>query len=89
MCQTLDIISFILHRSREDEKKNRGVPSVAQWVKDQLSQLKSLQRCRFNPQAQHSGLKDPVLLQLWSRSQSLAQELLYAVVVAIKKFFFR
>ena len=37
------------------------------------------------PLTQCSGFKDPVLLQLWLRFNSLAQEFLYAVGMAMKK----
>ena len=52
-------------------KKNDtlGVPAVAQWVKNPTVAAQVTAEVQVQPLAQHSGLKDPVLLQLQSRSQ--------------------
>ena len=43
------------------------VPAIVQWVKNQLQQLRSPRRLRFNHR--HNGLKDLALPQLQCRSQ--------------------
>ena len=46
-----------------------GVPIVAQWVKNLTAVVQSVAEVQVQSPAWHSGLKDPVLLQLWQRSQ--------------------
>ena len=42
----------------EQKKRQRGVPTVAKWVKDpQMLWLRSLRRWGFNPLAWHTGLR--------------------------------
>ena len=45
-----------------------GVPSVAQWVKNPSTEARVTAQVRVRSPAQHSGLKDPILPQLWHRS---------------------
>ena len=46
-----------------------GVPAVVQWVKNPTVAARVAAEARAQFPALHSGLKDPVLPQLWCRSQ--------------------
>ena len=48
---------------------NVGVTTVAQWVKNPNAAAQVAVELKVRLLAQHSGTKDPVLLQLWHRSQ--------------------
>ena len=67
-----------------------GIPAVAQRVKSPTAVTLVSAEAWVQSPTWHSGLKEPALLQLWHRSatavqiQSLAQQLPYAVGVAIK-----
>ena len=47
----------------------RGVTAVAQWVKNLTAATWVTREAQVRSLAQHSGLKDVVLPQLWRRSQ--------------------
>ena len=66
-----------------DSDSNRGLPAVAQWVKNLTAGALVTAEAWVRSPAQHSGLKDLALPQLWCRSQ--LQELTYAMGVAIKR----
>ena len=66
------------------------VPAVAQWVKNLTARPQVFMEAQVWSLAWASGLKDMALRQMWYRCtctqiQSLAQELPYAMGVAIKK----
>ena len=45
----------------------KGVPTVAQWVKNLAEEAQVAAEVWVQSLTCHSGLKDPVLLQMWLR----------------------
>ena len=56
-------------KKKKDLKMKRGVPAVAQWVKNLTAAAQVTVEVRVQSPAQHSELKDLVLLQQWCRMQ--------------------
>ena len=46
-----------------------GVPSMAQWVRNPTAVAQAAVEMRVPSPTPHDGLKEPVLPQLWHRSQ--------------------
>ena len=58
--------------------------TVAQWVKNPTAAVQVTVKVRILSPVQHSGLKDPTLLQLWPGFNPWSGELPYATRAAIK-----
>ena len=57
-------IRSYIKRLENDNKEIRGVPAVAQWVKNPTAVAGIIAEVQVQSLAQHSGLKDLALLQL-------------------------
>ena len=58
-----------LSKKKKRERERAGVPTVAQWVKNSTAAAWVAVEVWVQSPAWHSGLKDPVLWQLWLWSQ--------------------
>ena len=58
----------VVKRKKKDFNKT-GVPTLVQWVKNSAVEVQVLADVGVRSPTQHSGLKDPVLPQLWQKSQ--------------------
>ena len=65
-------------------KKDYGVPAVAQWIKNPNAVAQVFVEAQVPFQVWCSGLKGSSIVATVAWSQSLAQELLYAIDAAIK-----